>query len=76
MLPIKVKLSLLLRLLQYLTLVNFERVEYVKKLYLSYGKEYTHHLVENEACTDALPRYTIKRTYPAKLKCMLSKLLE
>ena len=49
--------------------------EYVKKLYSLYGEEYTH-LVENDTCSDARPGYTIKITYPAKLKCMLSELLE
>lgn len=33
-------------------------------------------LIEIDACTDALTRYTIKTTYPATLKCMLSDLLE
>ena len=47
------------------------RVEYVKKLCSLYGEEYTH-LFENDTCSDALPGYTIKITYPAKLKRMLS----
>ena len=51
------------------------QVEYEKKLYSLYGKEYTH-LVENDTCSDALPGYTIKITYPAKLKGTLSELLE
>ena len=50
-------------------------VEFVKKLYSLYGQEYTH-LVENGACSEALPGYIIKITYPAKLKYMLSELLE
>ena len=50
-------------------------VEFVKKLYSLYGQEYTH-LVKNGTCSEALPGYIIKITYPAKLKCMLSKLLE
>ena len=51
------------------------RVEYVKKLYSQYSEEYTY-LIENNICSDSLPGYTIKITYPAKLKCMLSELLE
>ena len=44
-------------------------------MYSLYGEEYNH-LVENDICSDALPGYTIKITYPAKLKSTLSKLLE
>ena len=51
------------------------QVDQVKKLYSLYGEEYNH-LVENDTCSDALPGYTIKITYPAKLKSTLSKLLE
>ena len=49
--------------------------EYVKKLFSLHGEEYTH-FAENGTCSDALPGYTIKITYPAKLKCMLSTLIE
>ena len=65
----QVRQSLLLNLLQHLPLVTD-----VKKLYSLYGQEYTN-LVENNTCSGALPGYTIKITYPSKLKCMLSKLL-
>ena len=51
------------------------QANYVKKLYSLYGEEYRH-LVENDTCSDALLGHTIKITYPAKLQCMLSELLE